>query len=122
MLDELVPEKQVDLGMKPKRLPEKFLRGPVPWLWLCSAAALPGKSLEVAIAISHLAGLHRSSTFQMQPARLREMGVSPSSASRAIADLETARLISVERSAGAAPIVTVVWTARGAATAATQRT
>ena len=107
-MDSFIPESKVDLGLESKRT-DRFLRGPIPWNWLGSAAALGGKSLEVAVAVAHLRGMRQTPSFRLEPARLREMGVSPSSASRALADLETAGLISVERSAGASPIVTVRW-------------
>ena len=107
-MDSFIAESKVDLGLKNKRS-ERFLRGPIPWNWLGSAAALGGKSLAVAVAIAHLKGLRQSLTFRLEPARLRELGVSRQSAYRALNQLEKAGLISVVRSAGAAPTVTVRW-------------
>ena len=40
----------------------KFLRGPVPLDWLSRAAALPGRSLHVAMAVWFMAGLRKSRT------------------------------------------------------------
>jgi hypothetical protein len=33
---------------------QKFLRGPIPWDWLSVASRLPGKALQVGLAIWHL--------------------------------------------------------------------
>lgn len=67
--------------IKPKaKLPrhqagEKFLKGPIPFDWLCAAAQLPGKSLQVAMAIWFLAGLHKSPTVKLSQSVLKDCGV-----------------------------------------------
>jgi hypothetical protein len=51
--------KPVDQGKRPlrRRGGQGFLKGPIPWLWLCKAARLRGKALATAIVIWHLVGL-----------------------------------------------------------------
>ena len=75
---------------------EKFLKGPIPFNWLCRAAQLPGKSLQVALAIWFLAGLNKSATVRLGQSVLNEFGVDRHSKSRALAQLMNARLISIQ--------------------------
>ena len=87
---------------------EKFLKGPIPLNWLCRAAQLPGKSLQVGLAIWFLAGLNKSATVRLGQSVLTEFGVDRHSKSRALAKLMNARLISIQCAAGCAPVITIV--------------
>ena len=87
---------------------ERFLKGPIPLDWLCKAAQLPGKSLQVALAIWFLSGLSNSATVRLGNSVLCEMGVDRHSKKRALTQLTNAQLISVQRSSGQAPVVTIL--------------
>jgi len=90
---------------------EKFLLGPIPWDWLCAAASASGRgsALKVAIALWHQAGLNRqASTVKLSTTVLRGLGVGRHSAYRGLADLERARLVTVDRQAGRSPVVTIL--------------
>jgi hypothetical protein len=87
---------------------EKFLKGPIPLNWLCRAAQLPGKSLQVALAIWFLAGLNKSATVRLGQSVLNDMGVGRHSKARALTQLMTAKLISMQCAPGCAPVVTIV--------------
>lgn len=54
---------------------QKFLRGPIPWDWLSGAARLPGKALQVGLAIWHLAGLKNAMTVELSRVPLESLGV-----------------------------------------------
>ena len=87
---------------------ERFLRGPIPWLWLCSAARQKGRAFHVAIALWFLAGLTSRRTIPLSNKVLKAFGVDRFAKSRALKTLEKANLISVERHAGRNPIVTIL--------------
>lgn len=87
---------------------EQFLKGPIPLDWLAAAARLPGKSLQVAVAVWFLAGLHRSSVVPLSNKISHRFGLDRNSKYRGLAWLETKGLISVERKIGRAPIVTIL--------------
>jgi hypothetical protein len=87
---------------------EKFLKGPIPLNWLCSAAQLPGKSLHVAIAIWFLAGLNKSVSLKLSQSVLNDFGVDRHSKSRALRRLTAAKLISLQSAPGCAPVITVL--------------
>ena len=87
---------------------EQFLKGPIPWVWLTKAMALPGKALHVGIALWFRAGIERTGTIRLSLTRLRSTGLSRSSACRGLRALEKADLINVERHMGRAPIVTLI--------------
>lgn len=87
---------------------ERFLKGPVPLEWLSAAAYLPGKSMHVAIALWFLAGLTESRQVTLSNVIALRFGSDRSSKYRALAWLERARLIEVERKLGRAPVVTLL--------------
>ena len=86
---------------------EQFLKGPIPLDWLTAAARLPGKSLQVAVAVWFLAGLHRSSVVPLSNKISHRFGLDRNSKYRALAWLEAQGLITVERKIGRAPVVTI---------------
>lgn len=91
------------------KLKKKFLRGPVPWDWLSAAAAAQprGKALHVALVIRFLDGFERTGVVVLSPARLWELKVSRHAGYRALAALQSAGLVAVERHQGRAPRVTI---------------
>jgi hypothetical protein len=99
---------------KPRRKPAvkptlaKYLKGPVDMYWLGKASCLPGKALHVAIALWHVAGMRKSHEVRMQGGVLSLMGITRQAYSKGLAQLEGAKLISVERSSGRTPVVTLL--------------
>lgn len=87
---------------------ERFLKGPIPWIWLSTAAELPGKALHVAIVVWFLAGVKRSRTVALSGSMLRGFGVKRHSGYRGLASLEQAGLVSVSRQSGRNPVVTIL--------------
>src|SRR6516162_8703679 len=80
------------------RVPQgRFLRGPVPWLWIVVAAALPGNALLIGLCLWRLAGAMKCKTVWLGNADLRALGIDRSSKSRALRALEGAGLIEVVR-------------------------
>jgi hypothetical protein len=75
----------------------RFICGPIPLYWMQRAAMLPRCGLMVALAVAFCRGLERSNSFRLSPARLRELCVTRSSATRGVAALETAGLIRVKQ-------------------------
>ena len=114
ILDKLALPKNKVRPKKPKvKIPrhktgEKFLKGPIPLNWLCKAAQLPGKSLQVAIAIWFLAGCNNSSTVKLNQAILTDFGVTRYCKYRALEWLSGAGLIAVQEINGKNPLVTVL--------------
>jgi hypothetical protein len=86
---------------------ERFLKGPVPLAWLEAAAQLPGKSLHAGVALWYAAGLARSASVPLSNISGVRFGLDRNAKYRALAWLEEAGLISVERKLGRAPIVTI---------------
>lgn len=86
----------------------RFLKGPVPLPWLEAAASLPGKSLHVGIALWFASGLTRSGTMPLSTVGAAKFGLDRHSKNRALAWLEKAGLIKVDRKQGRAPVVTIL--------------
>jgi hypothetical protein len=91
-----------ELEAGPKRRP---LYGPIPWSWWLPASRLPGKTLQAGAVCWLLAGWSRSAEFELALDDWAEFGLSRFSASRGLATLEGAGLISVLRRSGLCPVV-----------------
>jgi len=84
-----------------------FIKGPLPLDWMQHAARLPGKTLQVALALWYLAGLQKSHTVKLASKPLETMGVSRDAKYDALARLVSAGLVAVDQKPGQAPIVTL---------------
>ena len=116
--DRSIPVKRVRLDSSsgqyidaPMSVP--FLKGPIPMAWLNVAARLPGKTLNVGIAIWWLAGMSKTTAFKLTGKSLDQLGVSRDAASDGLKRLEDNGLILVKRSPGQRPIVEIVPVAQG---------
>lgn len=92
----------------PKAPREKFLRGPVPWDWIETAASLPGKSLHIGLAVWRLAQTLKTSTIKLTNKEVAGLGVDRNAKTRALKKLHQAGLIRLEQRTGKHPIVTLV--------------
>lgn len=111
--DRDVPVKRLQLDATTFKLVESpkaalFLRGPIPLAWLGSAASLPGKTLNVGIALWWLHGIAKGKPFKLTQKALRTLNVERDAASAALVRLEKAGLIRVVRKPGQRPLVSVV--------------
>lgn len=84
------------------------LQGPMSISWLAAAARLPGKSLHVGVALWYAARLHPSGVVPLSNLAARMFGLDRNAKYRALACLERAGLVSVERKLGRSPIVTLL--------------
>ena len=97
------------LATKPSKLRRrqtgKFLRGPVPLAWLARAAAMPGKSLAVGLALWFEHGITGRKEIVAGRGLLSQLNVGRKAGYRAISSLEAAALVTVERRRGHCPRV-----------------
>jgi hypothetical protein len=84
----------------PRHCRKDFLRGPIPWTWLAQAMHLPDKALAVPLILWREPGITNLLTVALSQKRLRECGILPDAARRAVRNLETAGLIEVRRHPG----------------------
>lgn len=87
---------------------QRFLKGPIPMVWLNRAGLLPGKALHVGIVLWHLAGLKKAPTVALSTKLLADMGVARTTGYRALTALEQAGLVAVQRHPGRSPRVTLL--------------
>ena len=97
---------------KPRKLPrhkagEWFIKGPIPGGWIGQAAALPGASLHVALAVWHLAEMGKDRSVKATRTAWVKFGISQHAANRGLCRLEGAGLVSVVRCRGCCPVVTI---------------
>ena len=105
---------QVELSPRPLvhgrrvRSQQPFLRGPIPLKWLSRAAALSGKTLNLAIALWWRHGMAKSEPFKLTQKALEYLNVDRGAASAGLVRLERAGLILVERREGQRPIISIL--------------
>jgi len=92
---------EAPLPRKVKPLPrhrqgEKFLRGPIPWIWLSKAAQQPGHALHVAIALWFIGWMEKSAVVTLSPKLMRGMGVHRLAMRRGLTALVVAGLVRIE--------------------------
>ena len=87
-----------------------FLKGPIPWHWIIRASKLPGKALIVGLCLWRLKGATKKNAIPLSNVELEPFGVDRAAQSRALAALEQAGLISIERHRGRWSIITLVET------------
>ena len=72
--------------------PLPFICGPLPLAWVNAAGALPGKTLQVGLALWYLSGLCKSRTVRLGSKQLMAMGVARDAKYEALARLRDAGL------------------------------
>ena len=114
-LDLDIPVKRLQLNFVTGKLmsaPKKelFIKGPIPLEWLAKAAALPGKTLNVAMALWWHHGMAGGKPFKLTAMALKHLNIKRDATGMALTRLEQAKLIQVERKPGQRPIVSMIFT------------
>jgi len=102
------PEKKKNRPKAGRRVNGRFIRGPLPWDWVCRAVHLTEKSPHVALGLWFIVGLTKSYTVKLQKKVLLELGVNRQSFYRAVKKMEEAGLISVIRKPGQTYLITLL--------------
>jgi hypothetical protein len=102
------PEAPRRSAKPPRHRPgEWFLRGPIPWPWLETAAQLPGRALALALCLWREVGRHKRRTVRLCLGQVG-LGVNEQAARRALRVMEVAGLVSVLRKPGRGLEVTLL--------------
>src|SRR3989338_6981476 len=80
-------------GATPPGNKEPFVKGPIPWKWLCAAAKCPGQALQVGIALWYFSVLKKSLSVKLNQSRLLDLGTSRDAAKRGLTALEKVGLV-----------------------------
>jgi hypothetical protein len=78
---------------------EWFLKGPVPWAWLVRAGRLRGRALHVGLCLWREAGRRNNRTVRLCLATIG-LGLTRWATRRGLSALESAELVSVQRTPG----------------------
>lgn len=117
--DAVIPVKRLKFvtsteGMEYAEVPNTapFIRGPIPIAWLSQAAALPGKTLHLALAIQWLSGMNKGAPVKVSKNALAHFCISTDAYRDGLKRLEAAGLLTVMRMPGRSPFVLVVQSAQ----------
>lgn len=92
----------------PKKEGDLFIKGPLPMGWLSKAAKLPGKAIQVALALWWLAGMKPQQKVKVTQQALKLLNVSNDAYRDALPRLEGIGLIKVSRAPGQRAMVEIV--------------
>jgi hypothetical protein len=87
---------------------EKFLKGPIPWVWLERAFGLRGKALQVALLLWFEAGCRKSRTVRLCLSGHLPTGLNRQSARRGLRALAGAGLVRIAHAPGQGLEVTLL--------------
>ena len=113
-LDQASPLDEVKMIFDPNSgefvvaVPKKRFVASIPFDWIQRAAALPGKTVQVALALCFLKGVKQSLTFKVTNEALSLSNCSRQAYYQALTNLESAGLVVVERPKGQRATVTLV--------------
>ncbi len=85
-----------------------FIKGPLPLSWMTQAAQMPGKTLQVALALWYLSGLQKTESVILASKTAERFGISRDAKYEAIDRLVKAGLVTVQQAPGRAPMVTLI--------------
>ena len=108
--ENMIPEKKVTPS-KSELLKSKrgFIKGPIDLTWISAVAKLPGKTLNVGLALVWLSGLNRSKAGLKLTRTVYDLfNVSRQSTAKALQAMEEAGLIKVDRMSGRKNLITIL--------------
>jgi len=77
-----------------------FIKGPIPIPWLSEAAGLPGKTIQVALALWWISGMSGTSKIKLTAAALRTFHLSQDASRDGLRRLADRGLITLDRRPG----------------------
>lgn len=95
-------------GLPRRKQSDWFVKGPIPGAWLAAAGMLPGRALNVALAVWHETQLNRSAAVRVSRAAAARFGAGRNAFRNGLTKLEEAGLIAVDRIPGRSPRVIIV--------------
>jgi len=108
-----IPEKRIRLDRntgewEDNPIKKKFLRGPIPLDWLSAAARLPGKAINVGIALWWLAGMSKSGVLKLTRQAQLALNISKDAERDGLRRLQQAGLIELTARPGQRHTVRIV--------------
>ena len=98
--DQRIPEKRITLNRSTgnwehKPIHKRFLKGPIPLDWLAAAAQLPGKAINVGLALWWLAGMSKTGVLKLTRQSQIAMNISKDAERDGLRRLQRAGLIEI---------------------------
>ena len=94
-------------SLVPVAKPRRFLKGPIDMDWLSAVAHLPGKAINLALAVRLLVDMNGGKSTKLTAKALELFNVSEDACSDGLRRLESAGLVSVTRHPGQRPSVNI---------------
>ncbi len=95
-------------GYVPNERGTLFIRGPIPMVWVSAAAALPGKALNVALALLWLDGMQKIGTIKVTKKALELFNISADAYRDGLCRLRAVGLVKVQDRPGRRAAVEII--------------
>ena len=108
-----IPEKRIVLNRHTGRweddpIKKKFLKGPIPLDWLTAATQLPGKAINVGIALWWIAGMSKIDTVKLNRQALAAFNISKDAMRDGLKRLQQAGLVELTSRPGQRHTVRII--------------
>jgi regulatory GntR family protein len=97
---EITGEHEIDIGLRPKPMMGRFVKGPIPLDSLVVVNRLPGKAWLMLLLTYHRTAMSSDRWITLSRNLLEEFGVSREAKRRALRQLEAAGLVQTEQLKG----------------------
>jgi hypothetical protein len=87
---------------------ERFIKGPISWIWACRAANISNSDLKIIIAICFLWGVTKNDTVTLSNKILSELGICRQTKYRVLEAMQSEGLITIHRARGKSPRITIL--------------
>ncbi len=107
-MEKMSPATEARWASKRKSKSEQYISGPIPVPWIVAAGTLPGRAVQVALALWYRHRLDRGGPTVLSRTLLKQFAIGRTTAWRGLRALETAGLVEVDRQRGRAPRVVIL--------------
>ena len=110
LADNQIPCRKITpTGTRKLKRSRPFIKGPLDLEWISAASHLPGKAINVALALMWLSGLNKcKDDLKLTKTAYNLFNISRPTANKALKNLENAGLIKVERKVGRKNRITIL--------------
>ena len=109
LADEDIPTRKISVYSYKTRRPKPFIKGPVDLEWISKASHLPGKALNIGLALMYVSGLTNSiEDLKLSPKHLETFNVAGKTAARILNLMEEHGLVEIKRAKGRKHRITII--------------
>lgn len=87
---------------------ERFIKGPISWIWACRAANISNSAVKISLALWFLSGVTKNDTVTLSNKILLELSIRRQTKYRVLEAMQSEGLITIHRAPGRSPRITIL--------------